>query len=420
RPAAVAAAASDVVAGEKKEGQRVVEAGAEGKLQGDGQPDQGLAGKVSRFFAGEAFFLRKPPPERDEYEEILGRLEGADYGQVRARGAGAQVNDDATLSAVIQGAVAALSTVSPLVAGLRGLFGLDPKIELAGLLKKEMGEASREKIDALRDFQKIFQDIIGQRVSEEPVYIFVDDLDRAQPDVALDVVESIRIALWDTRCVFIIAVDSRLISQGLRLRYKELFEGDHGSPFADKGQEYLEKIIQFGTRLPSRTSEQVQRFIAAQYPDWVAAGDFIEMVGGSNPRRLKQYCQHLTFQSMVGARALARSRRRDAAPKGDEAPKKETPDEEPTEKEMPEKGHEEKSSSLPTSDLRRKMKERLSPDVVRDIALEMGVNFDALPGNMYDDKLAEFVLRCVNNGEVEQLKKLIEQAQPGTLNDDPV
>ena len=75
--------------------------------------------------------------------------------------------------------------------------------------------------------------------------------------------------------------------------------------FYVKGREYLEKIIQFRMLMPQRTPQQVQKLIAGRYPELAAAGDIIrEATGtpeavGTNPRRVKQYCEHLIFQKMV-------------------------------------------------------------------------------------------------------------------------
>jgi KAP family P-loop domain len=364
-------------------------AGDEGA--GGARPDGGLAGRLAGFLAGEMFYLSRPTPERDEYEEILRRLEGSDYGQVRERGAG--LNDEAAMSAVIGGAVAALSTFSPLAAGLRSFFGLEPKVELAEVLRKEAGEAAREKVEALARFQETFRDIIG-RAQKEPVYIFVDDLDRAQPDVALDIIESIRIALWDARCVFIIAVDSRLIEQGLRMRYKELFKEGLAADADAKGREYLEKIIQFGTRLPARTPEQVRRFIAAQFPEWLAAGDIIEMVGGVNPRRIKQYCQHLTFQRMAGARAPAHTRRRPAAP----AP--------PPRQTGTGDGTQEEEMSPDTQELFDEMMS-LDGGQVMVIVSQLGTSFDNLEGVTIGGKIKSLIRICQSEGMIPRLKELI-------------
>ena len=85
------------------------------------------------------------------------------------------------------------------------------------------------------------------------------------------------------------------------MRYRELFAKDEDLAIAAKGQEYLEKIIQFRTRVPPRTPEQTQRLIAAEFPHWTAAGDIIQSIVGNNPRRVKQYCQRLSFQNMIGS-----------------------------------------------------------------------------------------------------------------------
>jgi hypothetical protein len=189
--------------------------------------------------------------------------------------------------------------VSPLAAGIRSFIGWEPKLNSAPANEAE--EATSEDVEALPRFQKLFREILEVKAGTAPVYVFIDDLDRAQPDVALDIMESIRIALSEGDCVYIIAVDERLIAQGLRLRYRELFAKEEELAIATKGQEYLEKIIQFRTRVPPRTPEQTQRLIAAEFPHWTPAGDIIQGIVGNNPRRVKQYCQRLSFQNMIGS-----------------------------------------------------------------------------------------------------------------------
>jgi hypothetical protein len=206
---------------------------------------------------------------------------------------------------VVSGALSVLGTVSPLAAGIRSFIGWEPKLSSAQANESEAedeGEvAPGDDAGALARFQKIFRQILDAKEGNGPVYVFIDDLDRAQPDVALDIMESIRIALSEGDCVYIIAVDERLIAQGLRLRYRELFAKEEDLAIAAKGQEYLEKIIQFRTRVPPRTPEQTQRLIAAEFPHWTAAGDIIQSIVGNNPRRVKQYCQRLSFQNMIGS-----------------------------------------------------------------------------------------------------------------------
>jgi hypothetical protein len=276
------------------------------------QPEEptGMLARLAQFLNGDALVLRQPPTKLDEYDEFVGKLDSIDYGAVGQRAAEGQVDSEAAMAAMVKGAIAVLSSVSPLVAGLRGLFNLESGVNIGDVLKKS-NQATREKIEALPRFQELFREMIRDKAHRKPVYIFIDDLDRCQPDIALDILESIRVALTSDECVFIIAVDERLIAQGLRLRYKELFASEPSpGAFATKGQEYLEKIIQFRVRVPPRGATQTQKLIAAQFPQWAAASDIIQAVSGTNPRRLKQYCYRLAFQHMVGQSPFALGLRR--------------------------------------------------------------------------------------------------------------
>lgn len=268
----------------------------------------GALGAFSDFLSGE-LVLREREPTR--YETFLRRLDRADYGNVGRRGSEVQMDEGATMAAFVKGAVTALSTVSPLAAGVRAFFGFEAKDDIAKIVRQN-NEAERESIEALTNFRQIFDDMIEGRPDERkragPVYVFIDDLDRAQPDVALDIMESISVALGGVECVFIVAVDERLIAEGLRLRYPKLFADDKANGLSGKGGEYLEKIIQFRTRVPPRRPEQVQGLIAAEYPEWAAVGDIIRLVAGTNPRRVKQYCERLSFQRMTGRGLFALSR----------------------------------------------------------------------------------------------------------------
>lgn len=263
-----------------------------------------LMNRVSHFLVNDFFPAKEPPPDLSAYEKFVKELEETDYGRISKRTPANQVNQEALMNAVVNGALTVLGTMSPLVSGLRGLLG--PRVDVQQFSQTQNEESSTEAVEALPRFRKIFGDMLASRKEEgEAVYVFIDDLDRAQPDVALDIMESIRIALSEVDCVFIIAVDETLISQGLRLRYKELFAEEKkagvNNALANKGQEYLEKIIQFRTRVPPRTAEQTKRLIAAEFPDWTPAGDIIQTIANNNPRRIKQYCQRLSFQKGVGS-----------------------------------------------------------------------------------------------------------------------
>ncbi len=252
--------------------------------------------RVSTFLRNDFF---KPP--LSEFDQFVKEMERTDYGRISKRTPTDEVDQETMINAVVAGALTVLGTVAPFISGLSELLGVRPKPDGRTQAQTEEGSTA----DALHEFRKLFGNMLKRKAEGAAVYVFIDDLDRAQPDVALDIMESIRIALDNVDCVFIIAVDETLISQGLRLRYKELFAEEKkdnlSNTLANKGQEYLEKIIQFRTRVPPRTAEQTKRLIAAEFADWTPAGDIIQTIANNNPRRIKQYCQRLIFQKDLGS-----------------------------------------------------------------------------------------------------------------------
>jgi hypothetical protein len=268
-------------------------------------PPRGLRERLIQLLARDALVFDAPAPApgpRTEYEELL-----ASFGQAPASvGTGteerARINHEEALAALLKAAIASLGSLSPLVAGLRSLFGMDSKIDITEALRREKSQALHERalsVEKIREvFRRIFKKAEGKRVC-----VFIDDLDRCMPDVALDLLEAIKIFLEDSPCTFLVAADENLIGQGLRLRFKDLLETDTGTEiqqlFDRKGQEYFEKIIQLGIRVPQPTPEQTHRFIAAQFPEWLPATDILRTAIGDNPRRLKQYCNLLRYKYLV-------------------------------------------------------------------------------------------------------------------------
>lgn len=270
------------------------------------RPD-GLWPALASFLFSDAVVLRPEPSPQDDlakYRDLISRLDRTAYGSIsKNKEQQVQVNNDVALLSIVNAAIAALGTVSPLVAGLRSLLGIEPKVNLSELLHTEKNVATRDLIESIQEFKQVFRQLFLDKAEGKRVFVFVDDLDRCLPDVALDILEAIKMFLDEVGCIFIVAADENLIGQGLRLRYSDLFRNNDDqhvhSFFAQKGQEYFEKIIQFAVRVPARTTDQAHRFISAQFPQWTPATDIIQTALGSNPRRLKQYCNQLTYKYLV-------------------------------------------------------------------------------------------------------------------------
>lgn len=124
------------------------------------------------------------------------------------------------------------------------------------------------------------------------IVVFVDDLDRCQPDKAVFLLESIKLILAQPGFIFVLAVDRGVIEDYLKKRYCELC----GDGIGDRGRFYMEKIIQLPIVIPShksRFAEFVRRIVAdlsKHHGDEITALKNIQEVlatgAGTNPRSL--------------------------------------------------------------------------------------------------------------------------------------
>ena len=266
---------------------------------------------LSRFVTQDLFvFWRQPevPPASDPCADLEMALnEGLRRSISRRSDKQVEINQEAAFRAILNGALTAISSASPLLAGLRGFLGLNQEIKLSEIVQEQKNEAAQQDLDSIQKLKDALKRLFAEQAKDKTVFVFVDDLDRCLPDVALDLLEAIKIFFEDVQCIFLVAADKTLIGQGLRLRFKDLF--DQGDPLRTeelltrKGDEYFEKVVQFGVRVPSRTPRQVHNFISAQYPKWMSATDIITAAIGNNPRRLKQYCNILSFSYEAGHRS---------------------------------------------------------------------------------------------------------------------
>lgn len=82
--------------------------------------------------------------------------------------------------------------------------------------------------------------------SKKKLIVFIDDLDRCLPDVALETLEAMRLLLFVKRTVFVIAADKRMIENAVAFRFKI----DGGSSYSGITKSYFDKLIQTPINLP--------------------------------------------------------------------------------------------------------------------------------------------------------------------------
>ena len=99
-------------------------------------------------------------------------------------------------------------------------------------------------VDALINLKNSFQESISKMAGNAGrVVIFIDDLDRLEPQKAVELLEVLKIFLDCEDCVFVLAVDYSVVTQGVRAKYGEFMT-------EEKGRSFFDKIIQLPFKMP--------------------------------------------------------------------------------------------------------------------------------------------------------------------------
>ena len=125
-------------------------------------------------------------------------------------------------------------------------------------------------------------------------------------------------------CVYILGVDSRIVSGAIRAKYKDLAgNGDPGGSQARdvsfEGINYLEKIIQIPFQLPVLDRRQIRRYLSSLGVQWPYHGNDVKTILSNglppNPRLIKRVVNaYLLLWQLALARGLAADGEEDAAP----------------------------------------------------------------------------------------------------------
>lgn len=166
--------------------------------------------------------------------------------------------------------------------------------DLVEQLETETSTAARAEIAELK---KELQDIIDQIVkSQDNPYVrvafFIDDLDRIDPPVAVNVLESIK-NIFDLRhCVFLLAIDYDVVVKGLRSKF-----GEKTPENEREFRSFFDKIIQLPFSMPISVYD-VERMIQELFGRMGMVisetmlpiyRDVVIATVGANPRSMKRY-----------------------------------------------------------------------------------------------------------------------------------
>ena len=98
--------------------------------------------------------------------------------------------------------------------------------------------------EAVEKLKESFQKLVNEKAGDEGrVIIFIDDLDRIEPERAVELLEVLKIFLDCEKCIFVLAIDYGVVTRGVKVKY--------GNDFSEsKGKSFFDKIIQVPFKMP--------------------------------------------------------------------------------------------------------------------------------------------------------------------------
>lgn len=125
----------------------------------------------------------------------------------------------------------------------------------AKLLKEEVGKGNATKF--IERFREDFEKIV-EGAKYRSVIVYIDDLDRCEPDRIIQCLEAVKLFVNVKRTAFVIGADERIIEHAIEERYNHKIEKKTiSSPYSD----YMEKLIQLPYRIPRLSYSEQETYI---------------------------------------------------------------------------------------------------------------------------------------------------------------
>lgn len=163
---------------------------------------------------------------------------------------------------------------------------------VADKLGEIMGTPEIDSAEKIKEIKNDFQNAINKKLNslnKDKAVIFIDDLDRLQPSKAVELLEVLKVFLDCEKCVFVLAVDYSVVTQGIKQKF-----GD--SVDEEKGRSFFDKIIQLPFKMPVAQYD-ISNYISDALKGMGIASDeksvkqyvgLIENSIGCNPRSIKR------------------------------------------------------------------------------------------------------------------------------------
>ena len=153
-----------------------------------------------------------------------------------------------------------------------------------------------KQIDELKDnFRSLVKDV------NKRIIIYIDDLDRLEPDKAVELLEVLKIFLDVDGCVFVLAIDYDVVVRGIASKYH--FDMNNKEEL-EKGKNFFDKIIQVPYTVPV-DDYKYERLVQSFIENEELAGDnekYTQLLlnsVGKNPRSIKRILNTFKLNQLI-------------------------------------------------------------------------------------------------------------------------
>lgn len=165
-----------------------------------------------------------------------------------------------------------------------------------------------------KEISQLIETAIEQNPQKKGFVLYIDDLDRIDPPVAVEILELLKNIFDLKHCIFVLAIDYDVVIKGLKPKFGELTEQNER-----EFRSFFDKIIQLPFSMPVASYNvdaflvdalgEIDFFTKEELDDPTLAEDLSEITRlsvGSNPRSLKRLTNTLSLISIINE-ALAKN-----------------------------------------------------------------------------------------------------------------
>lgn len=177
----------------------------------------------------------------------------------------------------------------------------------------DTGEAMSDILQLKNEISQLIQTALDNNKSKKGFTFYIDDLDRIDPPVAVEILELLKNIFDLDKCIFILAIDYDVVIKGLKPKFGELTDKNER-----EFRSFFDKIIQLPFSMPVASYnvdtflvdalKKIEFFTDAELSNNEISDTLSEIARlsvGTNPRSLKRLSNTLSLISIINKRLCA-------------------------------------------------------------------------------------------------------------------